>query len=300
MGKCSPHVANTARGPALAAAVSITLFVLGLFYYWFAVADRYAIFLYGHSARGIPVAQPFDDSTRSRYWMAGLVAAGAVMVIYTFANWGLGRIADRRGQTYSPPAWWRVWALCALPLIVGVPAITMTRNAPTLPFGLAVACAIATLTGLALALLPGDWAARRPLDLAWLACDGLGLLPILLLLRTVELPGRGVSVPLPLAILLAFGGVVAGISWLAGMSLLRVWRRKPTPAASALLAAGLCLSYLLSPLIHHLFATPPGYRYISAASNFFAFSPLLQLAVFAVAAGIAVGVTRLRKRHLPG
>ena len=284
-------------GPALAAAVPIVLFVLGLFYHWFAIADRYAIFLYGHNAPGIPLAQPFDAMTRSRYWMAGLVAAGAVMVICTAAHWILGRIADRRAQDYCPPAWQRVWVLCAAPLIIGIPAITMTRNLPTLPLGLAAACVIVTLAGLALALLPGEWAARRPVDLIWLVFDGLGLMPILLLLRSVELPGRGVSVSMPLAVLFAFGGLLAGLIWLGIMSGLRAWRRRPTPPAVALLAAGLCLSYLLLPLVHHLFATPPGWRYISTASNFFAFNPVLQLAVIAVAAGTAVAVTRLRVRH---
>ena len=45
-------------GPALAAAVPIVLFVLGLFYYWFAVADRYAIFFYGHAAPAFPWPSP--------------------------------------------------------------------------------------------------------------------------------------------------------------------------------------------------------------------------------------------------
>jgi hypothetical protein len=292
-------IAAEGWGPALAAAVPIVLFVLALFYHWFAVADRYAIFLYGHSAPGIPSAQPFDAMTRSRYWMAGLVASGAVMVIYTAANWVLGRITDRRGQHYRPPAWWRVWGLCALPLIIGIPAITLTRNTPTLPLELAAACVVATLAGLALALLPGEWAARRPVDLVWLACDGVGLMPILLLLRSVELPGRGVSASMPLAILFATGGWLAGIAWLGVMTGLLARRRRSAPPAGALLAAGLCLSYLLMPLVHHLFATPPGWRYISTASNFFAFSPLLQLAVFAAAAGTAVAATRLRARYLP-
>jgi hypothetical protein len=286
-------------GPALAAAVPIVLFILGLFYHWFAIADRYAIFLYGHTAPGIPSAQPFDAMTRSRYWMAGLVAAGAVMVIYIAANWILGRTALRRGQDYCPPAWRRVWTLCALPLIVGIPAITMTRNQPTLPLGLAAVCVMATLVGLALALLPGEWAARRPGVFTWLACDGLGLTPILLLLHSVELPDRGVSVSMPLAILLACGGLLAGIAWLGVMTGLRAWRRRPAPPAGALLAAGLCLSYLLMPLVHHLFATPPEWRYISTASNFFAFNPVLQLVVFAAAAGTAVAVTRQRARYLP-
>ena len=281
------------------AAAPTSLFILGLFYHWFAVADRYAIFLYGHSAPGIPLAQPFDAMTRSRYWMAGLVAAGAVTVIYTVINWILGRIADRRGQNDHPPAWWWVWILCALPLIAGIPAITMTRNTPTLPFGLAAACVTATLAGLALALLPGEWAARRPRDLTWLAGDGMGLIPILLLLRAVELPGSGVSVSMPLAILFAGGGLLAGIAWLGVMTLLRAWRRRPTPPAGAWFAAGLCLSYLLMPLIHHLFATPPGWRYISTASNFFVFNLILQIVVLAAAAGTAVAVTHLRARYLP-
>ena len=133
----------------------ICLFVLGLFYYWFAVADRYAIFLYGHTAPGIPLAQPFDAMTRSRYWMAGLVAAGAVMVIYIVFNWFLGRLAIRRGQHYRPPAWWRVWVLCALPLIIGIPAITMTRNTPTLPLGLAAACVVRDVGGPGAGAAPG-------------------------------------------------------------------------------------------------------------------------------------------------
>ena len=41
-------------GISLLEAVPISLFVLGLFYYWFAVANRYVIFLYGHTAHGIP------------------------------------------------------------------------------------------------------------------------------------------------------------------------------------------------------------------------------------------------------
>ena len=100
---------------------------------------------------------------------------------------------------------------------------------------------------------------------------------------------------MPAAVLLTPGGLLAGIAWLGAMSGLRAWRHRLPPAADALLAAGLCLNYL----VHHLFATPARYRYISTASNFFAFSPALQLAVFAVAAGMAVVVTRLRERCLP-
>ncbi len=109
--------------PALLHAAPICLFVLGIFYYWYAVADRYAIFLYNHMG-----ATPFDSFTRGRYWMTGLVAAGAVLVLYTAVNWFVARIHGVWYRGYSPPAWWQVWLLCAVPLGAGIPAITMSRQ----------------------------------------------------------------------------------------------------------------------------------------------------------------------------
>ena len=112
-------------------AVVISLFILALFYYWFGLANRHIIFLYGHTTVGIPYAQPFDEMTASRYWMAGLVAAGAVMVLYTAYNWLRGRVAARLNKRFVPAAWWRVWLLCVIPIVVGLPAITMTMNSPS-------------------------------------------------------------------------------------------------------------------------------------------------------------------------
>jgi hypothetical protein len=85
---------------ALAHAVTITLFILALFYKWFAVDNRYVVFLYNHLN-----ATPFDEITSSRYWMSGLVVSGAVMVLYIAANWLLGRIV----ANYRAPAWQCVW-----------------------------------------------------------------------------------------------------------------------------------------------------------------------------------------------
>lgn len=42
-------------------ATPVAVLVLGLFYHWFAVADRYAVFLYDHLG-----ATPFDAITSSR------------------------------------------------------------------------------------------------------------------------------------------------------------------------------------------------------------------------------------------
>ena len=282
------------RRPLIEAAL-ITLFILTLFYYWFALADRYAVFLYGHTADGIPLTQPFDALTRSRYWMAGLVAAGAVLVLYAVVNWLGGRLAAGRGRSFGAPAAWQVWALCALPLAVGIPVITMTVNTPVLPLSPAVAATAATLAGLAVALPAGRWAAERPGDLLWLAAGGLGLVPPLLLVRAVELPGRGLSVSPIVAWGAAVGSFVAGALWLALLSVLRRWRRRPPPSALALFLAGLALSYLLLPLAHHLLAGPPGFHYISDAANFFAVNPLVQLLALLAAAGLAVGAQITRR-----
>jgi hypothetical protein len=279
--------------PAFLYAVPISLSVLGLFYYWYAVADRYAIFLYEHLG-----ATPFDKITGSRYWMAGLVACGAVMCLYTITTWLLGQVAALQHQNYTPPTWWHVWLLSASPLIIGIPTITMTFNQPTLPFPYAIACLVTTLVGLAFALAPGSLAAQRPSDLGWLVLDGLGLMPALLLLRAIELPNRGL-VGVPLAYIVAIGSILGGAVWLGTMTGLRAWRHRSWPTASALFVAGLCLSYLLMPLVHHLFFTPRDYRYISTSSNFFAFNFGIQLMVFFVAGILAVGFTRLRGKYLP-
>ena len=114
---------------AIYSATPVSVLILGLFYYWFGVANRYDIFLYGHTAKGIPITQPFDVLTSSRYWMAGLVGSGIVMVFYTAVHLLLARLRKQ----YRAPAWWHVWVLCLPAVLVGVPVITMTVNSPTLP-----------------------------------------------------------------------------------------------------------------------------------------------------------------------
>ncbi len=157
------HVGDSDWRLAFGYAVPVVGFVLGLFYQWFALANRCVIFLYGHMR-----ARPFDRRTISRYWMAGLVASGMVMVLYAFWNWLLGRVASwHEVFDYHPSEWWRVWLICALSVAVGILVITTTVNQPTLPADVAVWCVLATLIGLALALAPG-----RGLRSALANCSG--------------------------------------------------------------------------------------------------------------------------------
>ncbi len=262
---------------------SLTLFLLALFYKWFALDDRYAVFLYEHLG-----ATPFDAVTTSRYLMAGLVACGAVMLLYLTLNVALAR----RVANYRAPAWTRVWATSALPLGIGIIWITTTQNAPTLPLPLALACALVTLAGLAFALLPGALAAENPRVLAWLALDGFGLIPTLTLVRGIEMADRGLAIGAPMLYALALGSIVFGAVWLLGTSAVRARRRIATPSAHAIFIAGMCWSYLALPLAHYLFATPANFKYITTASNFFAENLALQAVILVVAFLLTFGATQ--------
>jgi hypothetical protein len=152
----------------------------------------------------------------------------------------------------------------------------------------------------------------------------------------MELPVLGL-VPVSRAYWLAIGGTLAGAAWLAivvwshaRQHQLRLAARKlvpdffplpeftmeriagtqgtattrpkksPKPFGSInLWAAGLGLSYLLLPLVHHLLLVPPAFRYISTSDNFFALNGSTQLASFLVAAVLAIGFTRTHRLRSP-
>jgi len=115
------------------------------------------------------------------------------------------------------------------------------------------------------------------------------------LLRAIEMPGKSGIISVGTAWSIAIGSTIGGLIWLLIMTGLRRWRRKPVPSAGTLLVAGLCWGYLLLPLAHHLLATPSGYHYISAASNFFAFNLGVQALALCVAAILAFGITHWRR-----
>ncbi|UCC76774.1 MAG: hypothetical protein JSW37_14925, partial [Anaerolineales bacterium] len=284
---------------ALWHSVPVTALVAGLMYYWFGVADRYTVFLYDHDmGPRVPDTSPFSPVTSSRYWMAGLVASGAVMVLYAAASWILAR-----WPAYRPPRWWRVWVCSAIPLVVAILAITMTVNQPTLPPPHAARVTLATLVGLALALMPGKWAAERPSGFALLAVDGLALMMVMTGLAGVEYVAYWLASGGMWRVRMLLLGLAAGLLCLSVASWLWVlWRRsslmsevaEPIPNGVAVLGAGLAMSYLFMPLVHHI-AYTDGYYYITDMDNFLARNGVLQAGIFLVAAALAVGATRVRQ-----
>ncbi len=283
-GERDRRLAAPAIGLAMAAGC------LGLLYYWYAVADRYVVFLYGHVDSGrssSSPATPFDAVTSSRYWMSGFVAAGAVSMIFLTAVVVAAAMARRRGLVWSPPARWRPWLWAALLVAPGVPLIVMTRNQPTLPPALALAVTAGTLLGLALALAPGPAAARGLGALAWWGLHGLVLAPAVLLWRVVELPERGI-VSTDVARIVVLGSVLAAGLALLVLRAIRRRRRMPAPRATQVLAATLWWALLVVPLVHHLVFTPPEYRYISSAGNVVGFEPVTALAALLLACARAL------------
>lgn len=291
VGMMSKSQARASWARAALYAAPIVVLLLALFYDWFAVADRYIIFLYYHDMGAtVPDTSPFSAETSGRYWMAGLVASGAALALYTAANWLLGRLV--RG--YRAPDWWRVWTLAAPPLAVGILAITMTANQPTLPLANAAQVTVATLAGMALALLPGRVAVERPRDLPWLALEGAALMLILTFAAKLEELGRWMARGRAIYAVMMGVGLAGGTAGLLAAIGLHRWRRKALPGWIELASAGAIVSYLAFPLLHHLsVCLIDGYCYITSVSNFFASSVGWQLLAWLVGAGIAWGALQV-------
>lgn len=271
---------------AILHSLPITLLISGLFFYWFAVVDRFVIFLYGHLG-----AMPFNAVTNGRYWMSGLVAGGIVMVLYTSVHVLIGQMRAE----YKPPSWWRVWLFAAVPLAVIIPAITMTMNQPVLPGGMSVMVTAVALLALALALPPATIAVHSLAQFGWLLLAGLGITSVLITLRAIELPQQGLVSP-RVAWTVGLGLSLAGIIWTLAIAWVYMRRHQTPWKAPALFIAGLQISYLLLPLTHYLFMTPSRYRYISSSQNFFAFNPILQITTWGIAILVCLTAVVLQKK----
>jgi hypothetical protein len=271
--------------------IPVVSLVLGLMTYWFAVADRYIIFLYFHDMGPLySDTSPFSAVTSSRYWMTGLVATGTVMVFYTAINWEVGRWRP----AYQPPAWWLVWLWCALPLLAGIPLIVMTVNQPTLPILNALQVTLATLVSLVLALVPGGVAARRPGYLLGLIFDGAALMLVLYFSSKLELVFPWLAAGYTMRVWLIIGGIAIGGAGLLLVTAVRHWLRTRIPDVPTLLMAALAV-LLLMPLAHHLFVGGIEHHfYISDSANFFADTFQFEAMALFLTAVVAWLVTRLR------
>ena len=255
------------------------------------MADRNIVFLYYHDMGPlIPSTAPFSFVTRSRYWMAGLVASGVVMVIYCCVNTAIRLL----NKSYAPPPWQSVWLRTAVPLTVSIPLITMTTpNAPGLPINLALWVTSATLAGVALAIQPGTLAGHNPFDAALLAVDGLAISLINIGATGIErIQGwlaRGAQHYVVLmAVMILSGGVMILV-----MTGVRYALKRPPISAMTLFIAGLCVAYPGMSILHHVMFTD-GYFYITDSDNFFSRNIPLQVGIWITVWLLCMGISRLQ------
>ena len=280
-------------------AAPIVALVIYLYYTWFAVRDRYQIFLYYHNMGAGFDTSPFGRVTASRYWMTALVAAGAVMIPYLLINFLLGRFV----KNYRPPIWWRVWILCAAPLIIAVPLIVMTANEPVLPLLNTMQVIVALLAALAVAVSLGERAAGNVIETLLLIVDGGGLACLLMALRVVENAGRWASQGSSYYLAALTVTLILGLGVLIVMTgVYAFWRKPEIPDWLTWLAAGAAIHYLFLPINHYLFwckddgswLDPDYFSYITDSDNYFTRGFWFQIGVWVVIAGVAYGLTRLR------
>lgn len=263
------------------------LVVIFLFIYWFWVADRYLVFLYYHDMGPlVPSTAPFSFVTRSRYWMAGFVASGCVMIINMLSHRGIHFFFNM----VQPPSWIKIWIVTAFILCICIPFVLMTSpQRPRLPFGLSLWVTAITLAGLAFAFIATEYASKRPLEAFLYAIDGTALALILIGLPGIEhLPdwikhGKNAHI-LVLSLMVAGGYAIS----LAATGLRVFLKRLVTPAKN-LYIAGLCVAYPVMSLVHHIFGTD-GYFYITDSDNFFARNLLVQALVWSIVWGICLSI----------
>lgn len=260
----------------------VAIIMFALLAYWFCLANRYAIFLYGHVDHvGDPPAQPFDALTTTRYVMAGFAAAG----FGAAADLLRQRVRRSPASDANGGADWGITARTAMVLAVATLVMVGRANTPSLPPPLALSVAAAAGLGFAMAMWWLTTVGGVDGRLLWLIADGTAPAAVMLGWRVVELPERGVAKPV--AVAAAAAVLIGAAGWRRLVRGARECvRSAPPPSTMRSLSAGACLVLLGFPMLHyvHTLAGFP-YLYITAAQSVGGYHAItwLQAAFLAIA-----------------
>jgi hypothetical protein len=278
----------------LVQAIILSAVMTAVYYYWFAVADRNYLFLYKHYGWG-----PFHPMTTGRYWMTGLVLSSFITLLYTIINLFNCQNAMVDDINYSRSSWKHVWLLCMPVVIVVIPLIVMNVNSPVMPLSIAIACVIAASAGLAIGLHTAGIFLSDVKKFFVISIDGFALVPPLILMLSLELPAKGVlNMSYQTAIGIALVSIAVSFLGLFLISCIFKWRRITPGKGYEIFISGLFFSYLVLPMVHFLFATPPGRPYITTSDNFFPDSFHLKILTWLTAAVITAAAVKFRKKIL--
>ena len=273
--------------------VIISIVIAGVFYYWFAAAERNYLFLYGHYGW-----RPFHRMTLGRYWMTGLVLSCFITFTYTAVNYILLYSAGFLKKSYRIPSWKAVWFLSQPVVLAGIPVI-LNLNSPVIPADIIIICVTVISSGLALGLYCADILLHSIKKFIILSLDGIMLLPSLILMLSLELPAKGVlNMTYTAAIVIALGGIAVSFSGLIINSYF-FKRKKITPGKNhEIILFSFFYAYIILPMAHYLFAAPPGNPYITTSDNFFPDNNMLKLFTWILVSFITFIVYRLRNKIL--
>ncbi len=253
-------------------ALLLSLFVLAIFVYWFAILPRELIFLYGHMGYG-----PLSDFNISRHWMTGLVVGEMVLVIYLPLNLILKKFV----KTYQFPDWknlsYYLFLYLSLPLFLLLSVFVK----PTLPVLLSLWIIIILFLAMRLALYLTHLALSNLKQFICLTIDALSLLPVLIVLPTLMQYGLRRSFPLfSLLILPPLVAVVLSLIFFIIVTWFSKRFQRSWPNSLQLFLSALESAYLFFPFLHYFISNPDGTLYITNSDNFFASNPVIQLGAF--------------------
>lgn len=264
-----------ANNSLLIHALFLSLFVLALYVFWFAVLPREQIFLYGHMGYA-----GLADFNISRHWMTGLVVGEMLLIIYLPLNLILKKLV----KNYQLPDWANL--SCYVCLYLSLPLFVLLNffAKPTLPFLLNLWIFLILFLAIRLALYLTDLAFKNFKHYVWLTIDALSLLPVIMIVPTLLQYGLKRSFPIfGLLILLPIVMVLLGWLWSVLMTWLSKRFKRPFPSSLQLFLSAMGSAYLFFPFLHYFSSNPGGTLYISNSDNFFATNPLLQLEAFLLA-----------------
>lgn len=260
----------------------VILVSFSAYIYLFVFADRDVVFLTGQFSQ-----DPFDSMTRGRYWMSGLVLGGMLTIIYLIIQGLFKGIIHSEIVSYK-----KVVGRALVPLNLGIVIIMMFFGDPAMTLPVALSAAFALSSGIFIGFsVADDLFANYRSTFIYLS-TGLGLVPILVLFRVLELPQRGILATNE-AMLIALGVVLFGVGWL--LLFYRMFRNK-RPAWTHVLKGTLAAGYLGLPLLHYITATPEGIPYITSSDNFFADNMALRVTTWGLLMMLAFLADKLTRQ----
>jgi len=264
-------------------AILFTIITLGLYFYLFGYADRKVVFLYEHLG-----LTPFDKLTVGRYWMAGFVISGFLTILYLITC--LIIMVFIKSEKISLK---KIVPIGLFPTIIGVVIIVLTVGEPKLTFPIAISTAFSFTIGIAIGFSFIDDLIIDFLSTFIYMVFSIGLVPILILFRVIELPEKGI-LSVNIAILIIVISILGGFGWL--LIFYRLFKLN-RPKFINVIKGTLLIGYLGIPLLHYLFATPKGIPYITSAENFFAENMILRLSNWILLILILIFADKLTKKR---